>query len=468
MTALMVAPYGTLAVASQAQLVGAFAAFDVTVGSQAQVTFQSGLSAVTVPQHGTQQLSGYITPPASTATISGPVPPSTVISLAVGLPLQEIRKAYWTEPLRRLGPVQLQYIRQYLQPGDITNAYGPSVSDYQLLTTWAQGTGLSITETYDNRTLLGISGPAALVEQALFVDLDYAIRPNGSTFYRPDREPSLNLSAPVLWITGLTDYYSPPTPFQSAPGGNLDWADFRTSYTGCTNLHGETQALALYEACDFLDSNIQSYVSQTGLATTVQPEVNLFRVVVDSQPALDNGPTQNGGGERECEVDIEIAMGMLPNLGQLLVVEGSNPALILGAMENRAKVPVMSTSWPFGNDPNIQGILSVPANEGQSLVAASGDSGAFFADPQDYHDLDLITFAGGTVLNVVAGTYQSETAWALSGGGVLDLVPIPPYQAKLNMVANGGLSVHRTARCRRGCRGHAIHYKRWRRTLVLR
>ena len=64
MTALLAVPHGTLSVALQSQLTGAFAAFDIALGDQVQVTFSNGFEASTAGQaQGSQQLSGYTPPP---------------------------------------------------------------------------------------------------------------------------------------------------------------------------------------------------------------------------------------------------------------------------------------------------------------------------------------------------------------------------------------------------------------------
>ena len=82
--ALLFAPHGTLSLGDNTTATGAFAAFDVTVADDVTIFFQAGFSPSMAGQHGLQQLSGYITPPASSAPVVGTVPDSTVISLAFG------------------------------------------------------------------------------------------------------------------------------------------------------------------------------------------------------------------------------------------------------------------------------------------------------------------------------------------------------------------------------------------------
>ena len=56
---------------------------------------------------------------------------------------------------------------------------------------------------------MAIIGTAAQVQQSLYVNLDYRLRPDGTLFVTPDRDPSLDLNVPILRVTGLGDYASP-------------------------------------------------------------------------------------------------------------------------------------------------------------------------------------------------------------------------------------------------------------------
>ena len=49
LTTLFAAPYGTMSIAAQAQLTGAFAAFDIALANQVEVTYESGFSIPTPP-----------------------------------------------------------------------------------------------------------------------------------------------------------------------------------------------------------------------------------------------------------------------------------------------------------------------------------------------------------------------------------------------------------------------------------
>ncbi len=85
------------------------------------------------------------------------------------------------------------------------------------------------------------------------------------------------------------------------------------------------------------------------------------------------------------------------------------------------------------------------AAQGQSFFQASGDDGAWSASSVfEYPPADpYVTAVGGTGLttNGSGGSWQSETAWGGSSGGVNDVnIPIPSYQQAAGVIngANGG------------------------------
>jgi hypothetical protein len=56
-----------------------------------------------------------------------------------------------------------------------------------------------------------VKATAAAIEQAFFVNLVFRRRTDGTRFVSVDRNPSLNLSVPILEVSGLNDYF-PPQP----------------------------------------------------------------------------------------------------------------------------------------------------------------------------------------------------------------------------------------------------------------
>src|SRR6185437_7364113 len=106
---------------------------------------------------------------------------------------------------------------------------------YSQLHDFAVGAGLEIGATYSNNLVLDVRGTAGAIERAFFTNLNYYLRPDGTTFYAPDQEPSANLAAPLLRIDGLENYELPrPMTNGSGFGDSFTPTDLEAAYTPCT------------------------------------------------------------------------------------------------------------------------------------------------------------------------------------------------------------------------------------------
>ena len=97
-----------------------------------------------------------------------------------------------------------------LTPEEFAAKFGPTEQDYAAVIVFAQANGLAVRGTHPNRTLLDVSGSVADIENAFHVTMHVYQHPaEARTFYAPDGEPSLDLAAPVLGISGLNNYALP-------------------------------------------------------------------------------------------------------------------------------------------------------------------------------------------------------------------------------------------------------------------
>jgi hypothetical protein len=145
-----------------------------------------------------QQLEGHITPEIAVAPFAAAVPPDLVIHIGIGLPMRH--------------PDASVPDSGALTPEEFTDLYGATVEDYQALLDWARASGFTQLGTFGNRLLVSADGTAALIERTFCVNLNYYLRPDGSLFYAPDREPSVDCPVPVDYISNLTDYAAPHGP----------------------------------------------------------------------------------------------------------------------------------------------------------------------------------------------------------------------------------------------------------------
>lgn len=441
--ALLTAPHGSISLADHVHATGAFAGFDIALGEDVHVDFECGFPVDAPNQQGSQQLQGYygVHPDPSVAPLAGPVPADANIALHIGLPVRDSDglKTF----IKQVSDPKSPTFRKHLTQTQFCATYGATNSDYHGLQDWATFNGFTIYATYPNNLLLSVSGTAAQIEQALFVNLVYRLRNDGSKFVAVDREPSLNLTVPILEISGLSDFRLPqPSNGTGGTNGNLYLAaDIRNAYLGVDpylqSLDGTGQVIGLFELNSFSPTDIIGYDN------VLNPNLNLnpanVRIAGIAAPPWFTG-YQN---DPEVALDIEMVQAMAPG-AQVLVFQGATGITnwgdsILHSMANY-KTPALtcaSCSWSFGRNGSAQQALDQMAAQGVSFFSASGDYGDI-GDPQSNLNMDSQTLVGGTFLATSAlGTppvypsnyYVGETTWnqqppsqgkGVTGGGIMD------------------------------------------------
>ena len=362
--------------------------------------------------------------------------PNQSLHIVIGLPIRN--QADLDGFLENLyNPASPNY-RQYLSVEQFTNMFGPTKSDYDAVIRFARENGMAITGTAPNRMIVEVDSSVANIERAFNVTMNVYQHPTEKrTFYAPDREPTVNLSAPLWHISGLNNYSIPrpniaqnlaprPDLSGSGPGGYFLGSDLRKAYYGTTGtLNGSGQVIGLLEYVGYNPADYQRYFSTYGppLTTTVTP------ISTDGTQAVCTTCE-----DAEQSLDIEYAISMAPGLSQCIVYVGSTDASILNRMatDNTAKVISCSWSWrpadPQVDDPFFQQM----AAQGQTYASASGDSASWGSGEYNYPQEDAnVLCVGGTslVTNGAGGAWQSETGWADSGGGIApDRIRIPTWQ----------------------------------------
>jgi xanthomonalisin len=409
---------------------------------QGSLVASSGVSAPACrAPHGAQQLGGFAIPPKSTAPFVGLVPATTMLDVAVALP---VRDAQGLHAFVQQGadPHNAAY-GQSLTPAQFLATYAPSAADYQALIAWAQANGLTVVRQYPNRTLLDVRGSAATINKALFANLILRQRPDGTTFFMLDREPSIALGASVIWIDGLDNFVLPKLGAGSGTGGLFLGDDFRNAYASCAPaVTGAGQCVGIFAlGAGFNPADIASY--QTAAGRTAPVPVN----VSPAGRALD----ATGKTAFEVSMDIEMALAMAPGLSEVVVFENTNALSILQDMATRTPTcNQLSTSFEFDFPSSAyQQAVDTLAAARQTLFQSSGDQGAYSNSPTNSLAFDNTTLVGGTVLTL-QGTSSSEVVWNVdlndrSGGGVIDFLALPAYQQGIDLAAVGGSTTHRNA-----------------------
>lgn len=357
-------------------------------------------------------------------------------------------------------PASTSY-HHYLTVDQFTAKYGPSVSDYEAVKTWAKENGLKIESTARNRQILAVSGSVQKIQNALHVNFGIYQHPTENrTFFAPDREPTPDMSVRLWSIGGLDNFSTPqrmlvknPNPVTSdtaisnattgsCPGASFCGSDMRAAYysAGGGTLTGSGQSVGLFEFIGTDLTDVTTYFTNAGQTNNVP--ITLTSVDTQSVNCTDNA---SGGfcDDTEQTLDITQAISMAPGMSGLTMWIGTgaksgqtldDPGILNGMATASPLNSGLSCSWawkPTDNttdDPFFQEFQA----QGQSFFTAAGDSGTWasggFVWPADD---PYVMSVGGTDLTTASagGAWASETGWSDTGGGIsTNSFAIPSWQ----------------------------------------
>ncbi|HOC54384.1 MAG TPA: immunoglobulin domain-containing protein [Verrucomicrobiota bacterium] len=424
-----------------------------------------------------QRLRGHVPAAVKRAEALERLPATNQLDLAIGLRLRN--SAALNELLVKIYDPLCPEYRQYLTPAEFAERFGPSRQDYDALIAFARARGLRVAGTHPNRTLLDVRGTVADIERAFRIKLhSYRHPTEGRRFHAPDTEPSLDLTVPVLMVSGLDNFSVPrpaggrwkplsstvdatsgakPAVAGSGPRGLLMGRDFRAAYVPGVALDGAGQAVGLLQLDGYYTNDVLAYQNLAGL-----PNVPITNVLVDGFSG------RPGSGNIEVALDIEMAMSMAPGLSRIIVYQGrptSSPYTVLNHMANdtnslgQVAARQLSSSWIW-NIPSTEAqnqVFLQFAAQGQSFFQASGDDGAYCGAacrPWSPTENPNVTVVGGTSVTTSSpgAAWVSEEVWswfpgepAASGGGFGTNYAIPDYQRGIDMTGNGGSTTLRNS-----------------------
>ena len=415
--------------------------------------------------------------------INGAADAQQRISLSIGLRIpNQAGLTQYVQDISRPGSVNYH---RYLTPAQYEGVFSPSKATYSAVENYLQAAGFTITHTYSNRLLIAFSGTVAQANRTFGVTLKSYTAPSGIHYYANDTDPQLPawLASEIQSFSGLNNavrLQHPPLSARAKPKaihttltstcpGHDPQGQYLTNDQTATaynisdlynaGFHGEGQAVALFELDTFNMSDLTAYAACYGHSHT-----SIQKVVAGSSPV------SSDTGIVEVELDSQLILSAAPQLGRLVIYEsGNNEAdrLAQWAQIVQDAVPVVSTSWgdcELNMDPNeIQQentLFTAAAAQGQSIFAASGDSGsagcAFDQTSNGSHPFTgvsagdpgsqpFVTSVGGTTLTINSSTsvYNHEVAWnnppsgqysgGASGGGISKFWTAPAWQSAPNV-----------------------------------
>ena len=210
-------------------------------------------------------------------------------------------------------------------------------------------------------------------------------------------------------VSGPTGYT--PQQIQSAYGVNqIAFSGGKVAGNGA----GQTIAIITAYNDPNITSDLARFDRQYGLSAP--PSFNVINLA---------GSTTNAGWALETSLDVEWAHSVAPGANILLVEASSDSLSGLFSAVNDARyqpgVSVVSMSWgttEFWGEAAYDGLFTTPAGHtGETFVAASGDSGAWYGPMYPSVSPNVLA-VGGTTLTLGAGnSYGFETGWSGSTGG---------------------------------------------------
>jgi kumamolisin len=343
----------------------------------------------------------------SGAKLTAPLPAAQKLSLMVALEPRDA-SAMQARATAVSTPGSPEF-RHYLSVSQFAQTYGATAAQIAAVQSALRAQGLSVGTPMANHLTLSVTGSAAQVERAFATKLDQVKLAGGRSAYADTVAPTLppSLAPYVQGVVGLDNVniehpegllhnahagVSPrlqsnvvtggpqPCATASAEGANhggytadtiASAYDFSALY-GAGDL-GAGQTIALYELEPDAPADIAAYQACYGTATSVTD------VPVD-------GFAATGAGSGEAELDIEQVIGLAP-AAKILVYQAPNTGA--GALADYSTIvsqdaaKVVSSSWG-GCEANsttaeIQAentMFQEAALQGQSVFAASGDSGS--------------------------------------------------------------------------------------------
>jgi subtilase family serine protease len=382
----------------------------------------------------------------------GKVPGSQVLKLNIVLPLRD--QAGLETLLKNLYDPSSRSYRHFLTVRQFTEQFGPTQKNYDAVVHFAKSNHLTVIGGSRDGMNVEVTARASAIESAFHVTLrTYRHPTENRNFYAPDKEPTTELAFSLWHVSGLDNYSIPHALFVrksdyakahgmrpqdvvsyattgSGPSSSFLGSDMRAAYYGGTALTGAGQNLGLFEFAGTDLADLTTYYNNAGQTNNVP--VSLYSTDGTSTSCM---YSVNSCDDSEQTLDMTQALGMAPGLASLVMYVGSTDTAILSAMTSHSPLPTTigcSWGWTPADTSTLDPYFERMAAQGQTFFSASGDNSTWSSSNEAWpsDDANVISVGGTDLITAAAaGSWQSETAWADSGGGISpDDIAIPSWQ----------------------------------------
>ncbi len=327
------------------------------------------------------------------------------------------------------------YYHAWLTPAEYAARFGLSDADLASVESWLESQGFTITRVSNSHTSISFSGTAGQIESAFQTEMHrYQLGAETHFANAIDLSIPAALSGVVRSVRNLSDFRPAPqflpSPATARPAFTMAQTDehfltpkdvatiydinpvYSSGYTGS----GET--IAVVGQSEIATSDITNFQNAAGL-TVKAPTTTLV-------PGTGTAATVSGD-EAESDLDIEYSGGIATGAAIDFIYVGNNQNdsvfdSLQYAVDNKS-APIISMSYGLCETQlsstdysTLEGIMEQGASQGQTILAASGDSGSTAC-------YDPTSKTGVTAaMEVLAVNYPASSAYAVGVGGT-ELVP---------------------------------------------
>jgi subtilase family serine protease len=364
--------------------------------------------------------------------------------------------------------------RKWLSPEQFADRFGMTVGDIARVNSWLESEGFSVGRIARSRTQIAFSGSVARIESVFHTEIhNYLI--HGEKHFANASELSipLALNGVILGVRGLDDFRPKPrhagaqrvpvSPnFTSGISGShfLASEDFATIYDVKAlydlGIDGSGEKIAVVGDSAITMSNITTFRSLSGLPTNNPTEILV--------PNSGTATVPSTGEQIEAYLDLEWSGAIAKNAGIIYVYVGNNSNYsVWDALQYAVDhdiAPVISISFGYcepglgsANALIIQGWAQQANAQGQTISAASGDSGAADCDYRvsvatQGLAVDIpaaipeVSGVGGSEFTGDAASTGTTTYWNGTNdsnyGSALIYIPEVVWNDTSESIANGG------------------------------
>jgi len=385
--------------------------------------------------------------------------------------------------LAELGDPHSKNFHKYLTPEQFGERFGMSQNDLDKITSWLEKQGFTNISVARGRNQISFDGTVGEIESVFAMEMHHYLV-NGEVHLANSGEPSVpaGLGGIVRSLWHINDFSPKP---RVAVKPNL------TSYVSGNHFLAPGDFAKIYDLGSLYTAGGSGQkIAIIGQSTVSTTDLNNFRSAAGLAPStvtmtLVNGTaTRCPGDEGESDLDIEWSGGVAQNASVTFVFAGVDSGkncstrvnnvwnALQYAIQNNV-APFISTSYGYCESglgqtfvDTLQGWAQQGQTQGQTIVSASGDSGAADCEPgtstsattglavDSPASVPEVTGAGGNefigdAAGTVTGTAPNTTAaattyWAASGTGsdvietALSYIPEETWNDTTESIQNSG------------------------------